>query len=172
MTLRSLPGTPRLQPSKPFLASADDGFSLHAGVAAGADERQKVARLCRYIARPAIAAGRLSLTGQGQVRYTLKTSAERHRAMTWAQRLKKHGLNDMAYSNPRYDALLLQASQEADPAARMALLEAAERIMLDDMPILPIYMYVTKRVVKPWVAGYVDNIMDYHHTRHYRILKH
>ena len=84
----------------------------------------------------------------------------------------KHGLNDMAYSNPRYDALLLQASQEADPAARMALLEEAERIMLDDMPILPIYMYVTKRVVKPWVAGYVDNIMDYHHTRHYRILKH
>ena len=84
----------------------------------------------------------------------------------------KHGLNDMAYSNPRYDALLLKASQKADPAARMALLEEAERIMLDDMPILPIYMYVTKRVVKPWVAGYVDNIMDYHHTRHYRILKH
>ena len=84
----------------------------------------------------------------------------------------RHGLNDMAYSNPRYDALLLKASQEADPAARMAMLEEAERIMLDDMPILPIYMYVTKRLVKPWVAGYVDNIMDYHHSRHYRILKH
>jgi hypothetical protein len=32
-----------------------------------------VERLCRYIARPAIAEGRLSLTTQGQVRYTLKT---------------------------------------------------------------------------------------------------
>jgi hypothetical protein len=71
-TLRSLPGTPLLAPRQPFLASAD-GFSLHAGVAAGADERQKVERLCRYIARPAIAEGRLSLTAQGQVRYTLKT---------------------------------------------------------------------------------------------------
>ena len=71
-TLRSLPGTPLLQPGKPFLASAD-GFSLDAGVAAGADERKKVERLCRYIARPAIATGRLSLTGQGQVRYTLET---------------------------------------------------------------------------------------------------
>ncbi len=44
-----------------------------AGVAAGADERKKVERLCRYIARPAIAEGRLSLTTQGQARYTLKT---------------------------------------------------------------------------------------------------
>ena len=60
-TLRSLPGTPLPQPAKPFLASAD-GFSLHAGVAAGADERKKVERLCRWIARPAIATGRLSLT--------------------------------------------------------------------------------------------------------------
>jgi len=71
-TLRSLPGTTRRARDKPFLASAD-GFSLHAGVAAGADERKKVERLCRYIARPAIATGRLSLTSQGQVRYTLKT---------------------------------------------------------------------------------------------------
>ena len=38
---------------------------------AGADERRKVERLCRYIARPAIAEGRLSLTAQGQVRNTL-----------------------------------------------------------------------------------------------------
>ncbi len=84
----------------------------------------------------------------------------------------KHGLNDMAYDNPRYDELLLQASREADPAARMALLEEAERIMLDDMPVLPIYYYVSKQMVKPWVAGYESNIMDHHHSRHFRILKH
>lgn len=30
-------------------------------------------RLCRYIARPAVATGRLALTAQGLVRYTLKT---------------------------------------------------------------------------------------------------
>jgi hypothetical protein len=49
------------------------GFSLHAGVAAGADEQAKRERLCRYITRPAIAERRLSLTDTGQVRYTLKT---------------------------------------------------------------------------------------------------
>jgi hypothetical protein len=49
------------------------GFSLHAGVAAVAHQRDKVERLCRYIARPAVATGRLALTAQGLVRYTLKT---------------------------------------------------------------------------------------------------
>jgi hypothetical protein len=49
------------------------GFSLHAGVAAAAHQREKVERLWRYIARPAVATTRLALTGQGPVRYTLKT---------------------------------------------------------------------------------------------------
>jgi oligopeptide transport system substrate-binding protein len=44
--------------------------------------------------------------------------------------------------------------------------------MLDDMPVLPIYYYVSKQMVKPWVAGYESNIMDHHHSRHFRILQH
>ncbi len=32
------------------------GFSLHGGVAARADERGKLERLCRYISRPAVSA--------------------------------------------------------------------------------------------------------------------
>jgi oligopeptide transport system substrate-binding protein len=92
---------------------------------------------------------------------------------TFAEILEsQHGLNDMSYDNPRYDELLLQASREADPAVRMGLLEEAERVMLDDMPVLPIYYYVSKQLVKPWVAGFETNIMDHHHSRHFRILKH
>ena len=66
------------------------GFSLHAGMAARADQRQKLERLCRYdvqgctsvaggrkpgatISRPAISEKRLSLTPNGNVRYQLKT---------------------------------------------------------------------------------------------------
>ena len=49
------------------------GFSLHAGVVARADERQKLERLCRYISRPAVSEKRLSLTPNGNVRYPLKT---------------------------------------------------------------------------------------------------
>ena len=49
------------------------GFSLHAGIAARADQRTKLERLCRYVARPAVATRRLSLTRQGDIRYSLKT---------------------------------------------------------------------------------------------------
>jgi hypothetical protein len=49
------------------------GFSLHAGVSTKAGERDKVERLCRYIARPPIAVHRLSLTPEGNIRYELKT---------------------------------------------------------------------------------------------------
>ncbi len=49
------------------------GFSLHAGVATRAHERDKLERLCRYITRPAVATKRLSLTRNGQIRYELKT---------------------------------------------------------------------------------------------------
>ena len=50
------------------------GFHLvHAGVAAKAQERRKLERLCRYISRPAVSEKRLSLTPNGNVRYQLKT---------------------------------------------------------------------------------------------------
>jgi len=49
------------------------GFSLHAGGAARAAQRQKLERLCRYISRPAISEQRLSLTPNGNVRYELNT---------------------------------------------------------------------------------------------------
>jgi hypothetical protein len=49
------------------------GLSLHAGLAVAAEEREKLERLARYVSRPPVSEERLSLTGQGQVRYRLKT---------------------------------------------------------------------------------------------------
>ncbi len=49
------------------------GSSLHAGVAARVDQRQKLERPCTCISRPAIAEQRLSLTPNGHVRYQLNT---------------------------------------------------------------------------------------------------
>lgn len=49
------------------------GFSLHAGVAVKANEREKLEKICRYIARPAISEKRLSVTSRGQIKYQLKT---------------------------------------------------------------------------------------------------
>jgi hypothetical protein len=54
-----------------------NGFSLHAGVNCAGHQRNKRERsggvpLCRYIARPAVAVPRLSLSSTGKVVYTLK----------------------------------------------------------------------------------------------------
>ncbi|WP_206020127.1 transposase [Pseudomaricurvus alkylphenolicus] len=54
-------------------AAKVNGFSLHAGVAASAKQRDKIERLCRYITRPPVSEKRLTLTAQGQIRYHLKT---------------------------------------------------------------------------------------------------
>jgi oligopeptide transport system substrate-binding protein len=80
--------------------------------------------------------------------------------------------NAQGYRNPRYDALMKQAERTIDLAARARLMEAAERIALDDLPIIPIYHYVSKRLVKPWVVGWVDNIVDVHPSRYLSMTPH
>ena len=46
---------------------------MKSGVFADSHQTDKLERLCRYIARPAISEQRLSLTDSGKVRYELKT---------------------------------------------------------------------------------------------------
>lgn len=54
-------------------AAKANGFSLHTGVSCEGHQRGKRERLCRYIARPAVAVTSLSLSSTGKVLYTLKT---------------------------------------------------------------------------------------------------
>ena len=94
-------------------------------------------------------------------------------AYTFAELMQSQsGLNDSGYSDREYDRLLALASAEGDLARRAELLQQAEKVLLEDLPILPIYAYVTSRLVKPWVGGYSPNIMDHHRTKNFFILKH
>jgi hypothetical protein len=47
--------------------------SLHAAVRCGADDRQALEQLCRYITRPALANERVQCNAAGQVAPKLKT---------------------------------------------------------------------------------------------------
>jgi hypothetical protein len=49
------------------------GFNLHAGLKIGSKRRDKLEKLCRYIARPPLAHARLSMTEDEKVSYRLKT---------------------------------------------------------------------------------------------------
>src|SRR5882672_965259 len=70
------------------------------------------------------------------------------------------GVNHPGYSNPAYDALVQRAASTVDLAARRAILEEAERTMLADQPLAPIYFYVNKHLVKPYVHGWHQNVMN------------
>ena len=84
----------------------------------------------------------------------------------------RSGRNDSGYENPQYDRLLAMAAQEGDLKTRSQILEQAEAILLEDLPIIPIYFYVSKRMMKPWVGGYESNIMDHHYHKDMFVLKH
>jgi oligopeptide transport system substrate-binding protein len=80
---------------------------------------------------------------------------------TFAQYFRSDfGINTARYRNPRYDALLDEAAAELQPAARRAKLEQAERLLLADHAVLPIYFYVNKHLVSPRVRGWTDNVMN------------
>ena len=81
-----------------------------------------------------------------------------------------NNLNDTGYDNPQYDALVELAGQAADPQQRRQWMQQAERLMLQDQPIIPIYFYVNARMVASRVVGWQDNIMDHHPSRYVRIL--
>lgn len=68
-----------------------------------------------------------------------------------------HPQNTLGYSDPDYDSLLHRSRTAVDPAGRVLLLAAAERAMLEDVPVIPVFHRVTKRLVKPWVGGYAAN---------------
>jgi hypothetical protein len=69
-TLQTLPAEPE-GPRREVAESS--GFSLHAGIAAKASQRDKLEHLARYVSRPPVAIERLSLTEGGFVRLALKT---------------------------------------------------------------------------------------------------
>jgi len=86
--------------------------------------------------------------------------------------LSDAGLNDFGFNNPKYDALVRQASLTVDMAKRSQMLEEAERIMLDEQPMAPVYFYVVKRLVKPYVLNYETTILNRNPTRWLAIAKH
>lgn len=73
--------------------------------------------------------------------------------------------NRTGWGDPRYDELIAAAASEPDKARRLAHLQAAERILMDELPIIPIYFYVTKNMVNPRLGGFHENLLDEHYPK-------
>jgi len=80
--------------------------------------------------------------------------------------------NYVGYSNAAFDSLLDEAASTPDPQRRRSTLEAAERLLLDDYAIIPIYYLVSKRLVKPYIQGVKPDLMDQVPSKALTILAH
>jgi oligopeptide transport system substrate-binding protein len=69
------------------------------------------------------------------------------------------GINLPRYQSAAYDAALAAASTTSGDE-RIAHLATAERQLLIDVPLIPLYFYVSKHLVAPRVSGWYDNVMN------------
>ena len=72
------------------------------------------------------------------------------------------GNNRTGWKHANYDALVEAAQRTAPGKSRDALFQRAERLLLDEAPIIPIYFYVRSLLIHPSVRGWHPNILDRH----------
>ena len=75
------------------------------------------------------------------------------------------GMNFTFFNNPEYNSLLERADQ-ASGQDRTNLLRQSEALLMQEMPAIPLYYYVSRHLVSPEVRGFVDNVRDIHLSRY------
>lgn len=71
------------------------------------------------------------------------------------------GNNNTGYADDRYDDMILQqAPRAATQEERFKIFYDAEKRLMEQMPIIPIYTYATRHLVHPSVEGMTPNLMD------------
>jgi oligopeptide transport system substrate-binding protein len=76
------------------------------------------------------------------------------------------GNNETGWSNTNYDQLCEAASDTGVQSERFADFQKAEAILVDELPIIPIYFYTMPRMIRPSVKGYDANLLDQHNYKY------
>ena len=66
------------------------------------------------------------------------------------------------WSNNDYDNFISTAAATSDAAVRFNAFQKAETILLDELPIMPIYLYVSLSLIQPGVRGWHPTLLDHH----------
>ena len=75
------------------------------------------------------------------------------------------GNNKTGWENMDFDALVEEANSINDQEKRYELLNEAEKILIDNMPIIPLYTYVRVYQLSSDVKGFNPHILDHHHPK-------
>ena len=75
------------------------------------------------------------------------------------------GNNKTGWENAAYDSLVAKANSTNDQTERYKLLNEAEKILIENMPIIPLYTYVRNYQLSSDVKGYNPHILDHHHPK-------
>lgn len=70
------------------------------------------------------------------------------------------GNNDTGWSHPEYDRLARAAMASRDEQERFAVYQQMEKILLDELPVMPIYFYTRVYALNPKVKNWVWNPLD------------
>jgi oligopeptide transport system substrate-binding protein len=73
-----------------------------------------------------------------------------------------NGNNDTGWSNAQYDSLIQQARVAQTEPQRMQLMQQAERVILTELPVIPIYWYTRTYLKDPRVQGWNPTLLDNH----------
>ena len=71
-----------------------------------------------------------------------------------------NGNNDTGWENAEYDRLIRAAQTASSEDERTALMAQAEAILLDELPVVPIYWYTRPRMIDPRVDGWNPKLLD------------
>ena len=71
-----------------------------------------------------------------------------------------NGNNDTGWENAEYDRLIRAAQTASSEDERTALMAQAEAILLDELPVVPIYWYTRPRMIDPRVEGWNPKLLD------------
>ncbi len=76
------------------------------------------------------------------------------------------GNNNTGWKNAEYDELMNQIASTSDTSRRNELFEEANRLLSEEMPIIPLYYYSDLNLVRTSVQGWYDNAMHFHPLKH------
>ena len=71
------------------------------------------------------------------------------------------GNNNTGFADPYYDELILRKAPKAKTREeRFAIFTEAETMLMNEMPIIPVYTYTSKHLINSSVHGMPSNLMD------------